>query len=169
MARKGAPAGLGLAALGVALIYLVRELKEVVPAAAGAVVTAAGDVTSGITDAAKAAAGDTVSAISQSGEYYGRQAAAALAAAELDARGALAATIGERQAVAAVAAGRTDYGTVTAGGRSYTGRWEVSEYERTEKAPDSCHVVHATAHSSNAWTMFTGPMCRQARAQGLIA
>jgi len=165
MARTKAPAGLGLAALGVALIYLIREAQ----APAREVVIYLEGLAGDATDAAKAATGGTVDAISNSGEYYGRQAYEAMAAAEYERRGALAVEIGERQDVAAAASGRTDYGTVTAGGMSYTGRWEVSEYELTQKAPDSCHVVHATASSSNAWTMFTGPMCRQARAQGLIA
>jgi len=57
-----------------------------------------------------------------------------------------------------------DYGTVSAAGQTWTGQW----FNTPNKAGDSCHIIFASPYSSNANRFFTGAICRQARAQGLI-
>ena len=58
----------------------------------------------------------------------------------------------------------SSYGTVSALGQAYTGRW----FNTPGKAGDSCHVMFATGRGSNTTRYFTGPHCRAARMQGLI-
>jgi len=58
----------------------------------------------------------------------------------------------------------SSYGTVSALGQAYTGRW----FTTPGKAGDSCHVLFATSRGSNTTRYFTGPHCRAARMQGLI-
>ena len=62
--------------------------------------------------------------------------------------------------------GYSNYGTVDGSLGPFTGRWFKTQGKAEN--PPSCHVLFASASSSNATKYFTGGYCRQAKAQGLI-
>ena len=145
----------GFAVLLVASVWAARKAAE-------GVVEGVKDIPGDVWDYGADTTRGWLDRVAESGEYYGKKAAAAKLATYQAEKVTTAAQIEAKRA----AQGRTNYGTVDGVIGAQTGEWTALEPDG--RGSPRCYVVQANQFSSNSTRFFTGGYCRRAKEQGLL-
>ena len=145
----------GLALLLVAGVWAARKATE-------DIIGGVKDIPGDVWEVGSGGARTFYDRVAESGEYYGKKAAAAKLATYQADKVSTAVEIEAKRA----AQGSSNYGTVEGAIGSHTGEWYPLEPNASGSA--RCYVLSANQFSSNSTRFFTGGYCRRAKEQGLL-